>query len=106
MSRALIKLTALGLNSPARVLASSSRGRMARSEMWLDEKDFDDYTYIVIIPRGVRTGTASFWAGLFGVSIAKLGREKFMEKYSLYQPFQDERLTGLINFTTTGGSDE
>ena len=57
-------------------------GIEAREALNLSQKDNDEYSYIFIIPTETITISPSFFGGMLGDSVLKLGEKRFREKYS------------------------
>jgi hypothetical protein len=64
------------------VIAGRSKGAAARDHFHLDQVDEAPELATVKIPLEVISLNSSFFLGMFGQSIQKLGREKFLEKYN------------------------
>lgn len=73
------------------------QGVEVRNILGLDQKDFDNYKYLVLIPKGTTSINPSFFLGLFFSSIKTLGVKKFMEKYSFKFLDQSERVARILN---------
>ena len=68
------------------VFAGRNRGKAVRRYARIDELDSDDEPVLVRVPDDTFAVTSSFILGLFGDSIAKIGEEKFREKYRFEGP--------------------
>ena len=68
------------INGNSKVLSGRSEGKIMRSKLKLDQRDYDDKIYEIFIPD-VFAITASYFLECFGKSIRSLGKEKFNEKY-------------------------
>ena len=67
-----------------RVYAGRDRGRDVRRSADLDSLDRDETMVIVQIPDDTYSVNSSFFLGLFGPSIRKLGEEHFRAKYHFH----------------------
>lgn len=69
------------------VYTGRDRGARLRAELDLDRVDTSDETVDVRIPEGTYTVTSSFFLGLFGPSVVKLGsKDRFFQKYHFLAP--------------------
>lgn len=74
-----------------------SEGRLARTDLKLDEKDADGVIYEVIIPKNTTSINSSFFLGLFYPSIKKLcSIEKFDEKYVFVIEEEDQEWKSIL----------
>lgn len=65
------------------VFTGRPEGKLARKDLNLDEKDKDELSYVVIIPKNTTSFNSSFFLGLFFDSIKWFKTiDKFYEKYS------------------------
>lgn len=71
-------------------------GRDVRKKYNIDSKDKDTYCYIVEIPDNTTSFNPSFFLGLFFLSIKRLGKDRFREKYKFDLTNLQERLRPLI----------
>lgn len=55
-------------------------GQMAREELSLNQKDYDEYRYEIIMPEDTASFEPSFYLGLLFDSVKKLGWDKFAQK--------------------------
>ncbi len=65
----------------SRVLSGRDRGIECRKQFALDRVDKGTDTVEVIIPPSIYSLNTSFFLGLFGDSVRKLTKSKFLEKY-------------------------
>lgn len=72
-------------------------GEKVREIFSLNEKDSDNYIYIIDIPSGTSAFNPSFYLGLLFPSISKLGIEKFILKYKFGLEQLTPTLKSLIN---------
>lgn len=79
------------------VFTGRPEGRQARQDLMLDEKDLDENTYSVIIPKNTTAFNSSFFLGLFFDSIKALNSiEKFYEKYRFVIEEQDKEWVDIL----------
>lgn len=79
------------------VFTGRPEGKLARTDLKLDEKDEDGVVYSVIIPKGTTSFNGSFFLGLFFESIKALGSiEKFYEKYQFIIEEQDSEWNAIL----------
>lgn len=71
-----------------RVFTSFKHGERIRDSLNFDFLESNSYNTIIIPPKTYSI-TPSFFEGLFGESIEKLGRDKFMEKFKFVSPDYD-----------------
>ena len=71
------------------VFAGRNRGRAVRNEAKIDALDSDDNPVVVRIPEDTFAVTSSFILGLFGDSIARIGEDRFREKYRFEGPSRE-----------------
>jgi hypothetical protein len=65
-----------------RVFSGRERGKAVRGKADLDRLDArDDFVVDVIVPHDVVTISSSFFLGLFGASVRKLGEVRFRERF-------------------------
>lgn len=67
--------------SNKKVLSGREKGKKLRETLKLDEKDKTETPIGVEIPKEVYALNSSYFLGLFGVSVRKFGKDKFLEKY-------------------------
>lgn len=68
------------------VFSGRARGEKARNRFDLDSTP-DDQKFIVLIPESVYTVTSSYFLGLFGPSVRKLGsRDAFLGHFEFRAP--------------------
>jgi hypothetical protein len=72
-------------NFEGRVLSGRNRGQLARQKFSLEEFDQDpDIQVDVKVPDSIRIITSSFFLGLFGPSILRLGsKDAFKQKFHI-----------------------
>ena len=56
-------------------------GQLVREELSLNQKDYDEYRYEIIMPDETSSFESSFYLGLLFDSVKKLGWDKFAQKY-------------------------
>lgn len=69
-----------------RVFSGRKRGEGVRKSLRVDELDSQPDEVVVKIPEDTFTVTSSFFLGLFGDSIQRLGEKQFREKYRFDGP--------------------
>jgi hypothetical protein len=79
----------------AKVFAGRARGKYWRQRFKLDELDTEAEPVCVIIPNDIISLNISFFLNLFGDSIRRLGKEKFVSHYRfqsdpILQPLIDQ----------------
>jgi len=79
MKEKIIIRDIVGLST--KILTGRQTGEKSREQVSLDKKDMDDKSYEVIIDNNFKSLNSSYWLGMFGDSVRKLGEEKFREKY-------------------------
>lgn len=72
-----------------RVFAGRSRGRAVRKAAKINDLDAGNETVVVQVPDDTFAVTSSFILGLFGDSIARIGEQRFKEKYRFEGPSTD-----------------
>lgn len=65
-----------------KVLSGREKGKKLREKLKIGEKDDDNEKVEIVIPMDVYAFNSSYFLGLFGESVRKLGKEKFLEKYN------------------------
>ena len=65
----------------ANIYSGRDCGKNARKDLNIDDKDNDENTYIVYLNKRTTLVASSFFLGLFGISVRKLGKNKFNSKY-------------------------
>lgn len=65
----------------ANIYSGRDCGKNARKDLNIDEKDNDENTYMVLLNKRTTLVASSFFLGLFGISVRKLGKNKFSSKY-------------------------
>lgn len=63
------------------VISGREVGQKQRKILKLDQRDEDGNDYIMIFPENIVAIATSFFLGVFGKSVRKLGRDKFTLKY-------------------------
>lgn len=58
-----------------------NEGQKVREDLALDQKDYDEYRYEIIMPEDTTSFESSFYLGLLFDSVKKLGWDKFAQKY-------------------------
>lgn len=67
-----------------KVYSGRKRGELARQDFRVNELDESNIKVDVIIPQHLFSLTSSFFLGMFGPTLKKLGsKSKFKEKYNL-----------------------
>ena len=64
-----------------KVLSGREKGKKLRETLRLDEKDKNETSVKIEFPKDVYALNSSYFLGLFGVSVRKFGKDKFLEKY-------------------------
>ena len=64
-----------------KVLAGRTNGENIRQKINLEKKEKENEKIEIIIPNDVFSFNSSYFLGMFGESVKKLGKEKFEEKY-------------------------
>lgn len=64
-----------------KVLSGREKGKKLREDLKLDEKDKTETSIGIEIPKEVYALNSSYFLGLFGASVRKFGKDKFLEKY-------------------------
>lgn len=67
--------------SGSKIFSGRDSGILARKKLNLNQLDFDDEQYNIVIPDDTYSISGSFFGGLFSDSVIELGEEKFREKY-------------------------
>ena len=70
----------------SKVLSGRLEGKNVRTKMQLDTEDEASEVVNITFPDDVISLNSSFFLGLFGPSVRRLGREKFKEKYNFVAP--------------------
>lgn len=80
------------------VYTGRSRGERLREQLKLDKIDFENFEIEVVIPEDTYTVTSSFFLGLFGPSVVRLGsKDAFYRKFHFKTPeFLRQDLDGYI----------
>lgn len=68
-------------NSQCTAFAGREEGLRVREELALNQKDYDEYRYEIIMPEDATSFEFSFYLGLLFDSVKKLGWDKFAQKY-------------------------
>lgn len=76
-----IDLTEVRTSARSRVFSGRDRGEAARRKFALAKHDSSDDVVTVVIPGDTYSMNMSFFLGMFGDSVRKLGRARFYEKY-------------------------
>ena len=63
------------------VLSGRTKGEKIREELHLKENDEKPDLVEVVVPSEIVSMNSSFFLGLFGPSVLKLGEERFKKKY-------------------------
>lgn len=81
------------------VYTGRPRGESIRAKLKLDSLDNDRYSIEVLIPESTYSITSSFFLGLFGPSVTKLGsQEAFFNKYKFdAKPVFKKLFTDYVN---------
>lgn len=61
--------------------AGRKEGQLLREVLSLNQKDYDEYRYVFVIPENTTSFDSSFYLGLLFDSVKKLGWDKFAQKY-------------------------
>lgn len=61
--------------------AGREKGQRVREDLSLNQKDYDEYRYEIIMPEDTMSFESSFYLGLLFDSVKKLGWDKFAQKY-------------------------
>lgn len=69
-----------------KVFTGREHGEYIRDALNIDFLESISYKLTIFIPTETYSINPSFFEGLFGDSIAKLGRDKFMEKFEFVSP--------------------
>ena len=64
-----------------KVLAGRTNGENIRKKINLEKIESENEKIEIIIPNDVFSFNSSYFLGMFGESVKKLGKEKFEEKY-------------------------
>lgn len=76
------------------VFSGAAFGKELRDKAELDKKDSLEGSYTISIPENTVIFTLSFFLGMFGPSVEKLGSERFRAKYRFEgEAFDDFRET-------------
>lgn len=81
VTKVRIDLTEARTAPESRVYSGRDRGEAARRKFGLARLDASDEAVTVVIPPDTYSMNMSFFLGMFGDSIRKLGREGFLQKY-------------------------
>lgn len=74
-----------------KVFSGRSRGEAVRESTRLDQFDDNEaYDILIIAPPDTWTLTSSFFLGMFGPSVRKLGREGFLNRFKFEGPIPKE----------------
>ena len=76
-----IDLSVARTSENAKVFAGRKRGKFWRDRFKLDQLDQQESPVDVLVPGDVISLNISFFLNLFGESVRRLGREKFLEHY-------------------------
>jgi len=76
-----IDLAEVRTSPQSRVFSGRDRGEAARRKYGLAKRDSSDEIVTVIIPPDTYSMNMSFFLGMFGDSVRKLGKDRFYEKY-------------------------
>lgn len=87
----------------SKVLSGRNEGKLWRKKFKLDNLDKCDCKVIVDIPEDLFSINISFFLGLFGNSVRKLGEKAFKEKYefSCDEVIMEDIDTGIKNALKT-----
>ena len=70
-----------GSSSVRMSFSGQEEGQKTREELSLNQKDYDEYRYEIIMPEDTTSFAPSFYLGLLFDSVKKLGWDKFVQKY-------------------------
>ncbi|MGH7584002.1 MAG: hypothetical protein ACREL5_12330 [Gemmatimonadales bacterium] len=84
-------------SSGIRVYAGRDRGEAVRAKAKLDEADDSPDTVEVKVPDDIFSITSSFFLGMFGKSIRKLGESEFRQRYRFTGPSIGEVVEDAIH---------
>lgn len=70
-----------GSDSTNTSFAGRNEGQKVREELSLNQKDYDEYRYEIVMPEDTTSFESSFYLGLLFDSVKKLGWDKFAQKY-------------------------
>lgn len=62
-------------------LVGRTEGKRVREQLSLNQKDYDENRYEIIMPEDTTSFEPSFYLGLLFESVKKLGWDKFAQKY-------------------------
>lgn len=79
------------LSNKIAVYTGRKRGGEDRKRFNVNTLDQDDDRVEFIVPNSTYSMTSSYFLGLFGDSIRKFGRDKFLHKYLIIAPPHVER---------------
>lgn len=71
------------------VFSGRERGEAVREAAELDQLDSEEEPVSIVIPNDTFSVTSSFFLGMFGDSIRRLGEEQFREHYRFDGPIMD-----------------
>lgn len=83
-------------------LVGRTEGKRVREQLSLNQKDYDENRYEIIMPEDTTSFETSFYLGLLLESVKKLGWNKFAQKYR----FNLENLTDSLRGGVRAGLDE
>lgn len=64
-----------------KVLSGREKGKKLREKLKIGDEDKKNEKVKIIIPADVYAFNSSYFLGLFGESVRKFGKDKFLEKY-------------------------
>jgi hypothetical protein len=70
----------------AKVLSGRPKGQEVRQKLCLDQVDVSPELINVLVPEEILTINSSFFLGLFGDSVRKLGENGFLDHYRFSVP--------------------
>ncbi len=81
MTQVRIDLAEARTSPQSRVFSGRERGEAARRKFGLAKHDSSDDVVTVVVPTDTYSMNMSFFLGMFGDSVRKLGRDRFFAKY-------------------------
>lgn len=70
-----------GESSKGTSFVGRMEGKKVREELCLNQKDYDEYRYEIVMPEDTTSFEASFYFGLLFDTVKNLGWDKFAQKY-------------------------
>ena len=86
------------------VFAGRARGKQVRARVGLDEADQRGELVEIRIPEDIFSITSSFFLGMFGPSIQKLGKEQFVKQYTFVGKNIDQIIDDAVHEALRTGS--